>query len=101
MSLSVGDRLLLQALKRLLDQRLLERIEALEAQVAARPLAKLNAARARQSGRLDQAIAAVLAEHPGLRAKEVGKALERAGFSPLPTERTLRLHLARSRGKTQ
>jgi hypothetical protein len=59
-------------------------------------LAHVNDARKAQGARLDAAIRAALATDPGSdawTAKEVGKALERADFSPLPARRTIADHL--------
>lgn len=69
------------------------------------PLAHVNEGRRAERERLDAAISAALAADGGSgtwTAKEVGKALERAGFAPLPARRTIADHLKalRARGGT-
>lgn len=72
---------------------------------APEPLASVNETRRADGARLDAAITAALAADPASgtwTAKEVGKALERAEFSPLPARRTIADHLKalRNRGGT-
>jgi hypothetical protein len=68
-------------------------------------LSEHNRARQADGERLDAAISAALAADAGSgtwTAKEVGRALERAGFTPLPARRTVADHLKalRARGGT-
>lgn len=69
------------------------------------PLAHVNEGRRAERERLDAAISAALAadaDSGGWTAKEIGRALERSGFTPLPARRTIADHLKalRARGET-
>ena len=103
MSLGISERLELDTLKRNVAEQQ-RRIESLEGAIRARTpaaLAGCNATRQAEARRLDEAIASILASHasaPALTAKELGKALARAGFGRVIPERTLRRHLNSVRG---
>ena len=89
---------------------LLRRIHELEAELAhlraqleAGPatLQRVNGERHAAAERLQEAIAAALAREPDpgtLTAKQVLRTLEREGFEPLPSERTVLRHLTDLRG---
>ena len=73
-----------------------ERIRELEAARPPDALRERNAVRQAESERLRQALAATRADAPHLgtiTAKEALRALERAGFDPLPSVRTVQRHL--------
>ncbi len=64
------------------------------------PLRRLNASRQGRCSRLREEIRSILAQCPNpdaLTGKELAHALERAGFEPMPKDRTLRTHLAGAR----
>lgn len=65
------------------------------------PLRQGNDDRKAEANRLDAAISRLLDGHPRadeLTARQIREALAHDGFSPLPAERTVRLHLAEIRG---
>lgn len=100
-----GSRLLARVRElELLTGAQADRIRELEAQCAT-PLAHVNEGRRADSERLREALARVLAHEDrpeAITAKEALQALERHRFTPLPAERTVRLHLAalRENGNT-
>lgn len=96
MSMSISERVEFE--------HLLRRVAVLEARFVGRPsspLAKRNDQRKADGRRLDEALADLLRDHPRaaeLTARQIRDALDHEGFSPLPAERTVRLHLAAVRG---
>lgn len=110
MSISIRELMRLQALEQLVAAQG-ARIEALEQRLAGaraacnreqpEPLRLHNAGRKADATRLDKAIAALLVDHPRaaeLTAAQIRQALEVDEYRPLPSERTVRLHLAAIRG---
>lgn len=103
MSLSISERIELDKLKCTVAEQQ-RQIEALQAAIRTRTpaaLAACNVARKAASRRLHEAIAAALADHRAphrLTAKHIWRLLERRSFEPLPSERTVRLHVAALRG---
>ena len=94
----------MRALEELLAARLLERVAALEAQLRGDGAPRGGESRRAEVRQLRQAIAEVLASQPdsdGLTAKQVGRALERAGFERPPPERSLLRHMKLVRGQTR
>lgn len=81
-----------------------ERIATLEAraqgEIAPRqpaPLKRRNAQRVADGTRLREAIRGILAAHPGpaeMTGKSVRAALERQGWAPMPSARTVQWHMA-------
>lgn len=104
MGMGIAERIDFDTLKRQVTEQQ-HRIEVLEAALRTRPPPSLgphNAARQAAAQRLDEWIAHVLAAHAEpsrLTAKQVGRALERAGFDRVVPERTLRRHLKSVRGQ--
>lgn len=107
MALGISELARFEALERRVaeQQRSIEaqqrQIEALLRSRTPAALARCNAARKAESRRLDDAIAAALTDQQGpgkLTAKHIVRFLERHGFEPLPSERTVRLHVAALRG---
>lgn len=65
------------------------------------PLRQRNVTQKTEAHRLDAEIAKLLDGHPladELTGRQIREALRCAGYSPLPAERTVRLHLAQIRG---
>jgi hypothetical protein len=90
-SLSIAEAVLLQDLKR--------RVEVLERERPSEPrsLHAINAQRVAAGQKLRQAITAIIATYPGIAAKQVQAVLDRQAWAPLPSVRTIRLHLQRLR----
>jgi hypothetical protein len=107
MGMAISEWMRLQALERIVAEQQ-KRMEALEAQLNGKsssrqpgPLAKQNASRKACAERLHAEIERIAADHPPeqrLTAKHVLKALSRTHGDELPSERTVRLHLAAVRG---
>jgi BMFP domain-containing protein YqiC len=85
-------------------ERRVSELEARQSETASRTsetLKQCNAKRRGDAQRLRQAISSVLANLPGPArptAKHVLRAFEQAGITPLPSERTVRWHMAAIRG---
>ena len=116
MSMSITETLRVQTLERKVADlsELKARIDAIEAHLGApqgaqhvsreipAPLRRINAFRQTRCNALRTAIANVLAMAPhseSLTAKDVAQALVRAGFEPMPRDRTIRLRLAEARAE--
>lgn len=120
MGMAITEVLRLQAIERLgaeLERQLANldaRIQGLEARSAERPalplprrvsaaaLEAVNGSRKSACDQLRAAIGSVLAAHPhpeSITAKDVAQGLARAGFEPMPRDRTLRLRLAEVRAE--
>ncbi|MHB1870902.1 MAG: hypothetical protein ACYCT1_08615 [Steroidobacteraceae bacterium] len=120
---SIREMLRLQAVERAVEQlpALKQQVEDLQARVGALevhhsqastvqtatrglpdPLRQLNASRQGRCNRLREEIRSMLARRPNphaLTGKDVSRALERAGFEPMPSDRTVRLRLAEVRAE--
>jgi hypothetical protein len=118
MAMAISEAVRLQAVELLAHEQAQElselraRVAALEARPSAMPsthaehrqlperLRGINASRQARCNRLREAIASILAQRPGaeaITAKNVAQALGRAGFTPMPKDRTVRTHLAAAR----
>lgn len=116
MGMSITEALRVQAIERQVAElpELKARITALESSIARgparrtraaaipEPLREINARRQTRCNVLRAAIAKVLARASrpeAIRAKDVAQAIARAGFEPMPRDRTLRLRLAEVRAE--